>query len=80
MHAIRISSTPWFFNPFRIESQNLALSFCPIYIPRTSFLPDISIPMAIYTAYFTIGRRGYPIWDFPRQGTAITGQATGYPS
>ena len=31
--TIRISSTPLFFNPFMIESQNLALSFSPTYIP-----------------------------------------------
>lgn len=49
-----ISSTPRFFNPFMMESQNLALSFSPTYIPSTSFLPFRLIPRAMYTARFTI--------------------------
>lgn len=36
-----------FFSPFMIESQNLALSFSPTYIPRTSFFPFMSMPRAI---------------------------------
>jgi len=46
-HAIRISSTPRFFNPFKMESQNFALSFCPTYMPSTSLCPSMSIPIAI---------------------------------
>ena len=45
--AIRISSTPRFLNPFMMESQNLALSFSPTYIPSTSFFPFMSMPRAI---------------------------------
>ena len=43
-----------FFSPLSIESQYLALSFSPTYIPRTSFLPSIFMPIAMYTAFFTI--------------------------
>lgn len=40
--------------PISIESQYLALSFSPTYIPRTSFFPSIFMPIAMYTAFFTI--------------------------
>lgn len=50
--VIKISSTPLFFSPFKIDNQYFALSFSPTYIPRTSFLPSILIPIAIYTAFF----------------------------
>ena len=35
------------FSPLRMDSQNFALSFWPTYMPSTSFLPFISIPMAM---------------------------------
>ena len=54
MQAIKISFTPRFFNPFKTESQNFALSFSPTHMPRTSFLPSKFIPIAMYTAFFTI--------------------------
>ena len=35
------------FKPFMIESQKIALSYSPTYMPRTSFFPFISIPMTM---------------------------------
>ena len=40
--------------PLRTVAQNLALSFSPTHIPRTSFLPSRLMPMAIYTAFLMI--------------------------
>ena len=54
MQAISISSTPRAFILFRTESQNFALPFSPIHIPRTSFCPSILISIAIYTASLII--------------------------
>ena len=53
-YAIRISSTPRFRKLLRTFAQNFALSFSPTHIPRTSFLPEQSIPIAMYTAFLTI--------------------------
>lgn len=42
MQVINMSSTPRFLSPFRICSQYFALSFSPMYISSTSFLPSIT--------------------------------------
>ena len=44
LHDIRISFTPRFLSSFSTESQYLELSFSPIWIVRTSFIPSQLIP------------------------------------
>ena len=47
VQAMKMSSIPRFFRLLSTVAQYLALSFSPTYMPRTSFLPSRSIPMAI---------------------------------
>lgn len=54
VQAMKMSSIPRFFRLFSTVAQYLALSFSPTHMPKTSFLPSRSMPMAIYTAFFTI--------------------------
>lgn len=52
MQVTSISFTSRFFSPLSIESQYFALSFSPTYISRTSLIPSILIPIAMYTVFF----------------------------
>ena len=54
VQAMKMSSTPRFFRSLSTVAQNLALSFSPTHMPRTSFRPSRLTPMAIYTALSTI--------------------------
>ena len=54
VQAMKMSSTPRFFRPLSTVAQNLALSFSPTHMLRTSFRPFRWTPMAIYTVFFTI--------------------------
>ena len=49
--AMRISFTPLFFISLITDSQNLADSFSPIYIPRISLAPSRSTPRIVYAAF-----------------------------
>ena len=57
VQAMRISSTPRFLMLLSTPAQNFALSFSPTHIPRTSFFPSILMPIAMYTAFFTMWTR-----------------------
>ena len=48
--AIKISLTPLFLISFITDSQNLADSFSPIYIPKISLTPSRSTPRIVYAA------------------------------
>lgn len=46
-HMIKISFTPRFFKSVSTDNQNLAVSFSPIHIPRTSLYPSSVTPKTI---------------------------------
>ena len=48
------TSTPLLRRLFSAPAQNLVLSFSPTHIPRTSLLPSILTPIAMYTAFLMI--------------------------